>query len=256
MVKRIAGLVLSIFIVTFAGRVTAADAVDLALVLAVDVSRSIDFDEYKLQREGYARAFSDARVISAIRSGQRGKIAVAFVEWSSADMQQVVVDWTVIGDAESASVFAARILGINRTFSDRTSISGGIDYAMAQFARSGVVTDRRTIDVSGDGVNNSGRSVTQARDDAVRQGVTINGLAIVNDNPNPFPFFNNGFNGFNGFNGVPPEGLGEYYRQNVIGGPGSFMMVAEDFQSFSFAIANKLIREIAEAPAVGTDAGG
>lgn len=247
MFKRIAAVVLLIA-VAWAPSLRAAEAVDLALVLAVDVSRSIDSDEYKLQREGYARAFADPRVINAIRSGQRGKIAVTFVEWSSSDSQRIAVDWTVVGDEESASLFAAAIMNINRMFADRTSISGGIDFAMAQFMRSGVVTERRTIDVSGDGVNNSGRSVTQARDEAVRQGVTINGLAIVNDNPNPFPFFNNGFNGFNGFNGVPPEGLAEYYRQNVIGGMGAFMMVAEDFQSFAFAITNKLIREIAAVP--------
>jgi hypothetical protein len=245
--KRMAWVVVALFAALGAASARAADVVDLALVLAVDVSRSIDNEEYKLQREGYARAFSDPRVVSAIRSGSNRRIAVTFVEWSSSDQQRVAVDWMVVGDEESAAVFSAAILNIDRSFLDRTSISAGIDFSVQQFQRAGVITDRRTIDVSGDGVNNSGRPVTAARDDALRQGITINGLAIVNDNPNPFPFFQGGYGGYGGFN-QPPEGLAEYFRQNVIGGPGSFMMVAEDFQSFAFAIANKLIREIAEAP--------
>ena len=254
MLQRVTALAVAFAVALSALPARAAEVVDLALILAVDVSRSIDSDEYRLQREGYARAFSDPRVINAIRSGSHRRIAVQFIEWSTSDMQQVVVDWTVIGDEESAALFSAAIMNISRTFADRTSISGGIDFAVRQFARAGVITDRRTIDVSGDGVNNSGRSVNAARDDAVRLGITINGLPIINDNPNPFPFGGGGFGGFGGFN-VPPEGLAEYYRQNVIGGVGAFIMVAEDFQSFAFAVTNKLIREIAEAPPAPLQAG-
>ena len=160
------------------------------------------------------------------------RIAVQFIEWSTSDMQQVVVDWTVIGDEESAALFSAAIMNISRTFADRTSISGGIDFAVRQFARAGVITDRRTIDVSGDGVNNSGRSVNAARDDAVRLGITINGLPIINDRPT--------------FGFPPDANLDVYYETDVIGGPGAFMVVARNFEQFGEAILAKLIREIAQ----------
>ena len=157
-----------------------AEPVDLALVLAVDVSGSITEDEYQLQRQGYANAFTDPRVLNAIHSGPRGKIAVAFVEWSGLTSQRLTVDWTVVSDEESAGLFAANILAAKRPFGDRTSISAGIDFSMRQFELSGVTTDRRTIDVSGDGFNNAGRPVQSARDEALRAGITINGLAIAN----------------------------------------------------------------------------
>jgi hypothetical protein len=214
-----------------------AQTTDLLLVLAADVSRSIDESEFALQRKGYSAALTDPRVLAAIRGGTTGMIAVCFVEWSGAGEQNVVADWTVIRDEEDAGGFAAAILAAPRSFIGRTSISGAIDFAMERFADAQPRASRRIIDVSGDGTNNSGRSVTDARDQAVGQGVTINGLAIVNDRPNP---------GY-AFHTQPPGGLPEWYRQNVVGGPGAFLRVVEDFHSFADAMTNKLVSEIAAA---------
>jgi hypothetical protein len=216
----------------------AQEHVDLALVLAVDVSRSIDDAEFELQRKGYAQAFMDPRVLQAIRSGPNRGIAVAYVEWAEASAQKLVVDWTVIRDDEAATAFSERLLSAPRSFRGWTSISAAIDFAVNTFDRASAVADRRAIDVSGDGTNNSGREVTAARDDALAAGITINGLAIINDNPSPGAFSHV----------QPPEGLPEYYRRNVIGGPGSFLIVVEDFGSFAEGITKKLIAEIAAAP--------
>jgi hypothetical protein len=211
-----------------------AQNTDLLLVLAADVSRSIDEGEFELQRKGYAAALSDPRVLAAIRGGTNGTIAICFVEWSGAGEQMVVVDWTVIRDDEDAGGLSATILAAPRSFMGRTSISGAIDFAMERFAAAKPHSNRRIIDISGDGTNNSGRLVTEARDQALAEGVTINGLAIVNDEPNP---------GY-AFHTQPPGGLPEWYRQNVIGGPGAFLRVVEDFRSFADAMTNKLVSEI------------
>jgi len=216
------------------GRDARAQNTDLLLVLAADVSRSIDEGEFELQRKGYAAALSDPRVLAAIRGGTNGRIAICFVEWSGAGEQMVVVDWTVIRDDEDAGGLSATILAAPRSFMGRTSISGAIDFAMERFAAAKPHSNRRIIDVSGDGTNNSGRLVTEARDQALAEGVTINGLAIVNDKPNP---------GY-AFHTQPPGGLPEWYRQNVIGGPGAFLRVVEDFRSFAVAMTNKLVSEI------------
>jgi hypothetical protein len=213
----------------------AAEEVDLLLVMSSDVSRSIDAPKFKLQRDGYAAAIVNPRVIEAIRSGALGKIAVSFVEWSGVGAQKVVIDWTVIRDEASAKDFSAQVIEAPRAFADRTSISGGIDFAMAQLARSPYQANRHTIDVSGDGTNNAGRDVTDARDEALAQGVTINGLVILSERPMSW----------NADHTNPPGGLDNYYRNNVSGGPGSFVMVAENFESFGQAILNKLIAEIA-----------
>ena len=220
---------------TFSGGVCAQNT-DLLLVLAADVSRSIDEGEFDLQRKGYAAALSDPRVLAAIRGGTNGTIAVCFVEWSGAGEQLVVVDWTVIRDDEDAGALAATLLAAPRSFIGRTSISGAIDFAMERFAAANPHGNRHIIDISGDGTNNSGRPVTEARDQALAEGVTINGLAIINDRPNP---------GY-AFHTQPPGGLPEWYRQNVIGGPGAFLHVIEDFRSFADAMSNKLVSEIAD----------
>jgi hypothetical protein len=216
------------------GRDARAQNTDLLLVLAADVSRSIDEGEFELQRKGYAAALSDPRVLAAIRGGTNGTIAVCFVEWSGAGEQMVVADWIVIRDDEDAGSLSATILTAPRSFMGRTSISGAIDFAMERFAAAKPHSNRRVIDISGDGTNNSGRLVTEARDQALSEGVTINGLAIVNDKPNP---------GY-AFHTQPPGGLPEWYRQNVIGGPGAFLRVVEDFRSFADAMTNKLVSEI------------
>jgi Protein of unknown function (DUF1194) len=215
----------------------AADDVDLLLVLAADVSRSIDNAKFQLQREGYAAAISDPRVLDAIRSGRTGRIGLMFVEWSGVGAQRVVIDWTTIGDGDSAKGLGDRLLEAPRSFADRTSISGAIEFAMAQFDRAPYQSTRRTIDVSGDGTNNAGRDVALQRDDAVAKGVTINGLVILSDNPMSWnPDHTN-----------PPGGLANYYRTNVTGGPGAFVQVAENFNSFGQAIITKLIAEVAQA---------
>ena len=219
---------------TFSGGVCAQNT-DLLLVLAADVSRSIDEGEFDLQRKGYAAALSDPRVLAAIRGGATGTIAVCFVEWSGAGEQLVVVDWTVIRDGEDAGGLSAMLLAAPRSFIGRTSISGAIDFAMERFAAAKPHGNRRIIDISGDGTNNSGRPVTDARDQALAEGVTINGLAIINNRPNP---------GY-AYHTQPPGGLPEWYRQNVIGGPGAFLHVVEDFRSFADAMTNKLVSEIA-----------
>ena len=214
----------------------AADKVDLLLVLAADVSRSVDDPKFRLQRSGYAAAFDNPRVLDAIRSGANRSVAVCFVEWSGVVSQKVVIDWTVIGDEKTAREFGDRLLEAPRSFADRTSISAGIDFSMTQLARAPYESTRRTIDVSGDGTNNSGRDVTIARDEAVAKGVTINGLVILSESPTPWnPEHTN-----------PPGGLANYYRNNVVGGAGAFVMVAENFNSFGRAIINKLIAEIAQ----------
>ena len=145
----------------------AAENVDLLLVFAADVSRSIDQEKFQLQRDGYAAAITNPRVLDAIRSGPHHRIAVSFVEWSGIGAQKLLIDWTVIGDAASAQQFAAQLAEAPRSFADRTSISGALEFAMAQLDKAPFEASRRTIDVSGDGTNNAGRDVKLARDEAL-----------------------------------------------------------------------------------------
>jgi len=237
--RTIRTLLLSIFVglaLAPAGA-SAADDVDLLLVLAADVSRSVDAAKFQLQREGYAAAISDPRVLDAIRSGRAGRIGVTFVEWSGVGAQRVVIDWTTVGDADSAKAFGDRLLEAPRSFADRTSISGAIEFSLEQFAHAPFESARHTIDISGDGTNNAGRDVAVLRDEAVAKNVTINGLVILSENPMSWnPDHTN-----------PPGGLANYYRNNVIGGAGAFVMVAEDFNSFGKAIISKMIAEVALA---------
>src|SRR5579871_390438 len=234
---RLFGIIAAIGVL-FGSPARAAEEVDLLLVLSSDVSRSVDAPKFKLQRDGYASAIVNPRVIQAIRSGSLGKIGVSFVEWSGVGAQRIVIDWTIIRDEATAKDFSAQIIEAPRAFADRTSISDGIDFAMRQLDRAPFQSGRRTIDISGDGTNNSGRDVGDARDAAVAKGVTINGLVILSERPMSW----------NADHTNPPGGLDNYYRNNVIGGPGAFVMVAENFHSFGQAILNKLIAEIALAP--------
>ena len=217
-------------------RAQTGEPVDLMLVLSSDVSRSIDHPKFMLQREGYAAAVADPQVLDAIRSGPHGKIAISFVEWSGFGAQKVVIDWSTIDDTASARRFGDQLAEIPRSFADRTSISGGIEFAAQQFDACALSRPHAsTIDVSGDGTNNAGRDVRLARDEVLAKGITINGLVILSDRQMPW----------NAEHTNPPGGLEKYYRDNVIGGPGSFVMVAEDFQSFGRAIIKKMIAEIA-----------
>ena len=217
----------------------AQQRVDVALVLAADVSRSITADEFQLQRQGYAAAITNLDVVKGIQAGNRRAIALTFVEWAGGDEQQIVVDWTIIHDAASAKQFADTLLAAPRAFYGRTSISAALDFAMSRLKEVTVKADRQVIDVSGDGTNNAGRSLAEARTAALATGVTINGLAIIN----------NGGTGevFGGFSGhtQPPGGLPNWYRDNVTGGPGSFLLTIEDFESFGDAMTKKLLNEIA-----------
>jgi hypothetical protein len=223
--------------VMFVRPAVAAEQVDLLLVLASDVSRSVDAAKFKLQRDGYVAAISNPRVIEAIKSGPHGRIAICFIEWSGVGAQKVVVDWMMIDGVKAAQDFASQLDEAQRSFADRTSISGGIDFAMAQLEHAPFQATRRTIDVSGDGTNNSGRDVTAARDEALAQGATINGLVILSEQPLSW----------NADHTNPPGGLEAYYRNNVTGGPNSFVMVAENFNTFGQAILNKLVAEVAAA---------
>ena len=233
LVKGILALVALVMVST--QPVLAAEHVDLLLVLSSDVSRSVDHPKFLLQREGYAAAISDPLVMEAIKSGPHQRIAVCFVEWSGFGAQKLVIDWTMIDSPGAARKFGDQLLELPRAFADRTSISGGIEFAATQLERAPFEGSRRTIDVSGDGTNNAGRDVKLARDETVAKGVVINGLVILSDRPVPW----------NAEHTNPPGGLEKYYQDNVIGGPGAFVLVAENFNSFGRAIIKKLIAEIA-----------
>ncbi len=200
-------------------------------MLAVDVSRSVDPDEAKLQREGYIAALTHQRVLQAIASGPNRRIAVTYFEWAGVNSQRIVVPWTLIDGDASAGDFVEQVAAANYVFWNWTSISGAIDMGMAMFDTNRFEGTRRVIDISGDGRNNQGRPAELARDDAVAKGITINGLPIVNDRTN--------------FGRMPEYDLEAYYRDSVIGGQGAFLVVAQDFDSFAGAILSKLIREIA-----------
>ena len=232
-----AGLALAV-IVSLGGSAARAEDehADLLLVLAADISRSVDERKFKLQRDGYANALTDPRVLRAMTAGPKARIALAFMEWASDGDQTVVVDWTPIGSREEAEAVARRVREWPRAFMGRTSISTGIDAGMALLTRCPFQAPRRVIDVSGDGTHNSGRPVTQARDEAIAKGVTINGLVILSEVPLPT----------NPLHTHPPGGLTLYYENNVIGGPGAFVVEAESFEAFGQSLISKLIKEIAE----------
>jgi hypothetical protein len=208
--------------------------VDLELVLAVDVSGSVDSVEAKLQRDGYVAAFRDADVVHAIRSGMVGRIAVLYMEWASAHESRVVIDWEVVSDQATAAAFADRLAAQPILRGRRTSIAAAITSALPRFGARYEGT-RRVIDLSGDGPNNDGPPIVPARDMAVAAGIVINGLPIVNDRQFAW--------------GLPSmKELDLYYRDCVIGGPGAFHIVAEDFGSFAAAVKRKLVLEIAGVP--------
>ncbi|MCA3352128.1 MAG: DUF1194 domain-containing protein [Roseomonas sp.] len=218
-------------VLAVSSRARAEEPVDVALVLAVDVSRSIDEDEAKLQREGYREAVSDPAVLAAIRGGMIGAIGLVYIEWAGIEYQRTVLPWTRIATEADARKWAEDLARAPRASLSWTSISGAIIHARRELAACPFEATRRVIDVSGDGVNNSGPLVEVARDEAVAEGIVINGLPIVNDRPT--------------FGRPPPANLDLYFRDRVIGGPGAFHIVAEDFNSFGQAVKRKLIREIA-----------
>jgi hypothetical protein len=204
----------------------ATQPVDLALVLAVDVSRSVDDEEYRIQKDGYAEAFGSRAVIEAIESGAVGAIAVTYVEWSGKGRQRQLVPWTVIHNPATALAFADAIRASPRAFADFTAVGSAIDFAAGLFNGDWFGASRRVIDVSGDGVSNAGTPTEEARDRAVAAGITVNGLAILNEQWR----------------------LDAWYRDHVIGGLAAFVMPASDFADFRLAIMAKLVREIAARP--------
>ncbi|MCW3475657.1 DUF1194 domain-containing protein [Limobrevibacterium gyesilva] len=202
----------------------AQQPVDLQLVLGVDASGSVNQARFELQKRGYVAAFRNPLVLQAIRSGPTQAIAVAMVQWTGPALHVLVVDWMAIRDERSAEAVAAAIEAApRRLFGGGTSISGMIDYGVALFQRGGFAGERRVIDISGDGANNIGRPAEDARDDAVRRGVTINGLPILTIEPD----------------------LDIHYRDQVIGGPGAFVIAIDSYDRFADAILRKLITEIA-----------
>jgi hypothetical protein len=198
--------------------------VDLQLVLAVDASGSVNDTRFELQKQGYAAAFRDPQVIKAIASGGEQAIAVTMMQWTGPFLNVQVVPWTLIKDAASAKAFGDAIaLSQRELFGGGTSISGAIDQSLQLLSQSPYKSSRRTIDISGDGANTSGRSITRARDEAVSGGISINGLPILSLDPL----------------------LDQYYYDHVIGGPGAFMIPAANYENFADAVVKKLILEIA-----------
>ena len=212
--------------------------VDVELVLAVDVSRSVDPEEQELQFSGYEAAFRDPRLIEGIMGGPVGAIACTMFTWSDWHIQNSVAPWTLLDSAAAAHRFADAIANAPRRTWLYTSISGAMDHAARQFGQ-GFEGTRKVVDISGDGVNNSGRPVAEARAEALAQGIVLNGLAVLDRTPSPLSLSS----------GLPP--LDTYYRDEVIGGPGAFLVVAEGFDAFAGAVRRKIIREIAAVPPAG-----
>lgn len=209
----------------------AAEEVDLELVLAADGSGSIDADELALQRKGYADALLSPEVQRAIRSGLLGKIAIAYVEWGGPYSQHVIVEWHVVQDVVSAQVFADKLVTRPRAAVGYNSISAAIDFSADLIERNAFDGRQKVIDVSADGPNIGGREVTEARDDAVAKGITINGLVISRPGGQ--------------VRRVWGEPLTEHFRRDVIGGPGAFIVTVDETTSFQEAVRRKLVLEIA-----------
>ncbi len=209
----------------------AATEVDLALVIAVDISYSMDPEEQALQRDGFAQAFRNPAVHDAIRRGMLGRIAVVYMEWAGAFDQRVVVPWSLLDNPETIMSFADKIAGVPLRRAQRTSVAGAIDFGTKLLDESGFEATRRVIDVSGDGPNNQGRLVTLARNDTLAKGITINGLPIMLKRPNPST--------------MDIDQLDIYFEDCVIGGPGAFVIPIREREQFKEAIKTKLILEIA-----------
>jgi hypothetical protein len=219
----------------FLGLMTAAaraEPVDLELVFAADGSGSIDDEELRLQRQGWADALTSRDVLDGIKDGPLGAIAVAFMEWGGPSSQVLIVDWHVIRDAASAKVFADKLIGAPRGAYGFNSISNAIDFSVRLVETNAHEGTRKVIDVSGDGPNMNGRSLEQARGDALAKGFTINALAIRRP-------------GSGRPGGPGGMSLEDYYGQSVIGGPGSFVEIADEMRPFALAARRKLLTEIA-----------
>jgi hypothetical protein len=210
---------------------TDANTVDVQLILAVDVSYSMDMDELAIQREGYAQALVSKEFLQALKTGPTGKVAVTYFEWAASSDQKIIIPWRVIDGPESADAVAAEILKTPIRRASRTSISGAIYFAMPLFEESPYHGLRRVIDISGDGPNNNGAPVTIARDEALAKGIVINGLPIMVKEPS--------------YSTMDIDNLDFYYEDCVVGGPGSFVVSIKDREKFKEAIRTKLLLEVA-----------
>jgi len=215
---------------TSVGRATDVE-VDVELVLAVDVSRSMSPRELEIQRRGYAEALISDDVMRAIKGGLIGKIALRYVEWAGHGSQRIIVDWTLIGNQSQAERFASKIAANFDSSLRRTSISSAIDHARRSFPNNGFTSYRQVIDISGDGPNNSGTPVLEARQTALQQGIVINGLPLMTKD------------GF--YSRYNLDDLDEYYRHCVIGGPASFVVPVLNWEQFPTAVRHKLVQELA-----------
>jgi len=231
--KRRSALVGSLAAMAAATVAKADTPVDLQLVLAVDVSRSIDEVEAELQRRGYIEALTNDRVIDAILSGEHRRIALCYTEWAGTHYQIIVINWTVIDSAGAARRFADKLAESPRESQSWTAVGAALAHAGQRFEGSGFTSKRRVIDVSGDGRTNDGPPAEIVRDRLVGQGIVINGLPVMMNRTN--------------FGRPPDLLLDKYYEESVIGGPGSFMIVADNFDHFSRAVRTKLVREISGA---------
>jgi hypothetical protein len=206
-------------------------SVDVELVLAVDVSYSMDMDELAIQREGYAQAIVSREFLQALKTGPNGKISVTYFEWAASSDQKIIIPWRVIDGPETADAVANEIMKTPIRRASRTSISGAINFAMPLFDENPYRGLRRVIDISGDGPNNNGMPVTGARDAAIEKGVTINGLPIMVKEPS--------------YSTMDIDNLDFYYEDCVIGGPGAFVVTIKDRDKFKEAIRTKLVLEVA-----------
>ena len=228
LVRHLPLLTLSLLLVSLSG--ARAETVDMALVLAVDVSESVDAAEYTLQHEGIARAFENAQTIDTVKAGKHGVIDVLVLEWSDRDKQVVTIDWTPVRDAASAAAFAAKVRASERSSNGLTAIGDALLAAGAAFERLSDQPTRKVIDVSGDGMANIGPPPATVRDALVARGIVINGLAILASEP----------------------WLDTYYNNDVVGGAGAFLLQVQDFNSFATAIQQKLLAEIAARSPAGS----
>jgi hypothetical protein len=208
-----------------------AITVDVQLVLAVDISYSMDPEEQALQREGYIAALTSREFMQAIRQGINGRVAVLYFEWAGVENQKIIVPWRMIDGPESADAVAAEIARAPYRRASRTSISGALAFAMPLFEGAGYRGLRRVVDISGDGVNNNGPPVTLVRDEVLAKGITINGLPIMLKRPN--------------IGTMDIDGLDIYFEDCVIGGPGAFVIPIREREKFKEAIRTKLVLEIA-----------
>jgi hypothetical protein len=206
--------------------------VDVELILAVDVSYSMDMDELAIQREGYAQAIISKEFLQALKTGPTGKIAVTYFEWAASSDQKIIIPWRVIDGPETADAVANEIMKTPIRRASRTSISGAINFAMPLFDENPYRGIRRVIDISGDGPNNNGAPVTGARDAALEKGIIINGLPIMVKEPS--------------YSTMDIDNLDFYYEDCVIGGPGSFVVTIKDRDKFKEAIRTKLLLEVAD----------